>query len=310
MNFPTHQFPQGQPAPQTGPMGPASGTYAPPHAYPPAAPPSAPPQTQGGWGQPSQTPPQTQGGWGQPSQGQMPVVGAAQANLFSQFIKEPQQGPINRARPPDGVHVVQFTQGSKFEMSRKDGTPFLLAEYRVFDSTVPQAVGNIYGFPMKLVTANNLKTLAGFVQAMLGAQGAIQLQQQYPQPAQIAEYVAHLVKGTGGNGAWCVLHTQRNTQSKQAREGTPYDELFVNHYWSFFSGAQFNIAQAKQLFQQNNIPWPGRDAAPPGTTFPPASFQASPPAPVYPPAPQQPQQPQQTFPAQGQPSAFPGFPPR
>ncbi len=239
-----------------------------------------PQQQPQGFYQPPQQPPQ---GYAPAPQGYAPPAAmtpgvapgqAAAANLFNQFLTAPPRARINRARPADGMNVVRFTPGCKVDYSGKDGQAYTLIEYQVVESTVPQNVQGIFGYPMKLVTRNNIESLAELAKALLGAGGIQQLQQRGINTPQA---MAEVIVGTLKVGNWFgYIQTRRSQKQIQA---VGYEQAFVNNDFLFFAQQPFTLAQAQAHMTQMQ------------------PQAAAPQAPAAP-QPQQWQQPQQGAPAQ------------
>lgn len=296
--FPVQQAPQGAPQPH----------YAPPQQqYPQQGQPQPYPQ-QPQYPQQQQYPQQP----GQQPAG--PISTFAQANLMTQFLNEPPRQVVSRARIADGTFVVQLQADTEHKLSQKDGTEFLLMNYQVLDGSIPQMVGQKFGWPIFWNSRGGLQDLAEIVKALWGPTGAQQLAAQGRGPSQIADAIVQTVRGQ-----YCKLVVIRN--QKKLAQGVPYDQVFPSHYWSEFSATPFRLQMqatpptapqqqfppqqfAPQQPPQQQAPFPPQQ---PQQQFAPPMQQAPnqgglPPI-QYPPQPAQQQQPQQ--PQQAPPPAFP-----
>jgi len=290
MNFPfanpgqPPQQPQGFPAPnpgqppqqgfpQAGPMGPATGSFQPPFQTPAQQPPFNP----------------------------NAVAGAARANTFAQMLNEPPRQRLNREKPADGTHVVQFTNETKMNLSQATSQPYLLVSYNVVESSVPQMVHKSYSVPMMLNNRASVQALAEMAKVIFGMEFAHQLASQNASPHQIAELLAqHLCNHQTGQGLFALLNTWRSKKGKNGGPPPSYDEAFVNHDWMMSHQQQFTLAQAQAAGHRVSLP-----SAAPTTQWSPV-----PPAPAQQQAFAQPQ-PAQGFPAPQQPQGLPapqGFP--
>jgi len=268
-------------------------------------------------GQPPQQPQQPQPGYAPPAYGAPPNLGqAAQGNLFNQFLTAPPRQRYNRAKIPDGQHVVQLLNTSKVGFSQKDGHQYLALDYIVVDSSVPSERQKQFGFVIKPTTRSAQESLAELVKSIFGVQFAQSLVQQgMVTPHQIMEQIVNACRmGT----VFMYLETERS--KSQLAKGVSYDEAYINHDFRFRLPQAMSMEQVRGMMAQQSgaatmPPLGQQQAPPPPQTAPPAqqNYQAPPPAPAQPPQQtyQPPPPPPQTAPQQNvyQPQAPAAFPP-
>lgn len=276
-------WPQQQP-PQQPPAGFPPVNYGMPQALPPAAPQN--------------------------------VAVAAAGNVFAQMLSAPPRQRVNREKPANGTHVVQFSRESKMDHSQQDMQPYLLVAYTVIQSTVPQMVNKTYSIPLKLNTRGSISSLADLAKAVFGLAAMQQIAAQNPTPHQIAQYVLQqMVNPQTGQGMFALLNTWRSNRPPQGKPMPSYEEAFVNHTWLMCNPQIFTLEQAAAAGHQISQ---GTPPPPPITSAPTVGWGAPPPAPAqqqaftapagFVTAPQPFQAQQQPFPA-AQPAPTPFAPP-
>ena len=256
-----------------------------------------------------------------PQPGGVNVAQAAAQNVWGQLLAAPPRQQVNRARAPDGNHIVRFTADCKMKQSQQDMQWFMAIEYMVVESTVPQAQGQVFSTVMFFKSRPSLEAVADLGKLLFGQQGAM----QYQDPMQLGNAICQKLS----EGIFSLVNTYRS--AKQIAE-KGYDNAWVNHRWAAFFPQQVTLAQAMQYAQQIRQQAQGAPQQPPVPQQPvqqqmppvPQQPQAWPqqPAPQLQAAPQQqqvwqfspaqpaasPQQPQAAQPAAGQVFIPPGFP--
>lgn len=195
---------------------------------------------------PGQPAPQPQ----QPFPGQqMPVANvaaAAQQNTFAQMLTAPARKRMNREKPADGTHVVQFTLETKMDNSQQTMQPYLLVSYVVIESTVPQMVNKTYAVPMMMASRGAVQALAEMAKVVFGPQYVAQLAAQNVAPYQIAQILSqYLVNPQTKVGLFALLNTWRSKKGQNGGPPPSYDEAFVNHDWMMAAPSAFTLAQAQ-----------------------------------------------------------------
>lgn len=172
------------------------------------------------------------------------VNAAASRNAFQEALSKPPRRSFNRAKCPDGTHVVQFTHETKCDLSQKNAEMFLLLAYRVVESTVPSIQGQTFSCPMFFRSIGQITSLADIVKILYGQDQAMALGQQYNNPQALAQMLAAvLFNQQTGAGYFAVLGTRRNMKDREGR-ALSYDDAFVNHDWLAFSAVQVSLQQA------------------------------------------------------------------
>ena len=241
---------------------------------------------------------------------QQNVAMAASQNTFAQMLAAPARVRVNREKPGNGTHIVQFTRECKMDTSQKDMQPYMLLVYQVIQSTVPQMVNKTYSMPLTFAHRGSIQALAELAKVVFGAEGAMRLSQANPMPFQIAQHVlAHVFNQQTGQGLFALLNTWRNTKGQPGKPAPTYEEAFVNHDWKMMHQHPFTFDQAAAAGHQISVGAPPPPVVQPGAPTP--GWGAPPPAPAQ----QQAWQPQvpiaapapmpQPFPQPGMPYAPP-----
>jgi hypothetical protein len=229
------------------------------------------------------------------------IAVAAAQNTFAAMLAAPARQRVNREKPGNGTHIVQFTRESKMDTSQKDMQPYLLLVYQVIQSTAPQMVNKTYSMPLTFAHRGSIQALAELAKVVFGADGAMRLSAANPMPFQIAQHIlAHVVNAQTGQGLFALLNTWRNTRAQPGKPIPTYEEAFVNHDWKLMSQTVFTFDQAAAAGHQISVGAPPPPLVMPGAQPGP---QWGAPAPV--PAQQWQPQPQAQPMPQAQPQQFP-----
>jgi hypothetical protein len=249
------------------------------------------PQPQQQWGHQPQAPQQPQQ-FAPPQQFAQPNLGAAAgANLFNQFLAEPVRQRANRAKPADGTYVVRFTPGCKMDFSQKNANPYLLLEYQVIESSVPQMNGQVFSIPVFWANRFQMQDLADLAKYVFGANLQQVAAQTNGNPQMMAQFICQTVM----QGLFAGLRVHRTQKQVQS---VGYEQAFANHNWVAVAQQPMTLAQLgaslgpAQQPQQSFMPQQPMQQAPQ----------------QFAPQPQAPQQPQQFAPQQAFQQAFPTQP--
>lgn len=259
MNQPYPQQP-GMPPPPPGAAPPPSPAPVPAPAPAPAA--GSPPQ-------PAPAPaPQAAAAPPVPAAAPADIAAAAMQSVWNDVANEPKREPTG-ARPkiPDGTHCVYITECA-IKASRKSGNLYLGFNFQVFNSTVPQVVGQEFFYAQLMGNRFQLQDLSDIAKDIWGEEtvkGWVQQRVDYRSVAQtIAQYVA---------GKYAKLTTYR-----RPKEGQTYEQAFVTHIFRGFAAQPFDVNSLAPLAAAA-APAP-QTAAPAPAPAPQAAAPAPAPAPV------------------------------
>ena len=214
----------------------------------------------------------------------------ASQNVWTEVCNQPKRTPVNRQRIDDGTHHVQLKE-CLLKPSNKDGRLMLLFQFTVIASTVPQCVGQEFGFPQFMSNKMQLQDLSDIAKDIWGEDTVSEWARQGVQFADVAAYIGQYV-----TNKYCVLTARRSN-----RQGESYDTAFINHTFR-------NFVDNPQALPQLPVPCaPQMQPQAPAMPMPPQP-QSQPQAPAMPMPPQpqsQPQAPAMPMPPQpqGQPQA-------